>query len=43
MPKLSSFWGAGWTCQANILLDNDRKDRALEIIEQGTAIDGIIS
>ena len=29
------FWGSGWTCRANILLDNDRKDRALEIIEQG--------
>jgi len=29
------LWSFGWTCWANILLDNKRKDKALEIIERG--------
>lgn len=29
------LWSGGWTCWANILLDEKRKDKALEIIERG--------
>ena len=29
------LWTYGWTCRANILLDNGKKDKAREIIERG--------
>ncbi|MHB1483652.1 MAG: hypothetical protein ACYCYI_03220 [Saccharofermentanales bacterium] len=29
------LWTFGWTCGANILLDNGKKDKAREIIERG--------
>lgn len=29
------LWSFGWTCWANILLDNEKKDKAFEIIERG--------
>jgi tetratricopeptide (TPR) repeat protein len=29
------FWTYGWTCLANILLDNGRKEKAHEIIDRG--------
>lgn len=34
------LWSGGWTCWANILLDNDQKSKAREIIERGmTAVE----
>lgn len=35
------LWSCGWTCWANILLDNGRKEKAREIIERGmTTLEG---